>query len=750
MADVKRSYVGMMLVTVFCLAASFFLLRGYVFEPMLETPIVVDGEENTDTSDALEGAGESDKGLSSGKLGAKSGAAQELLSLSPASSIGTQDNLTTLTDKDREEKYGFRPIAFKDDTVSFTSVQKKNFNAVFTNRGGVLAVYRFVDENGKVVFYRTPDSPMVKPAEAEMPEGGAQGLLLLGPPRTLSKDMLQGDEGELESARVGQNPFPETIDRATDPSTFDRAWEFFPEADAWAFGFRGKESWRNGVEWVLEDVSEEDDHTRVVYSLPTDKQGVSVRKTFEVYDAYKIICNITFTNDGEEKYSPGVNIYGPVGIRHDVREHQYAGAIALYQEGRSVFEDEHMRFQEFNDAYEDYEEELGTSSEVRALPAHVLYDIDEPGRRQLVMTGLSDGYFIAAIGIDQWRDSKAVPGGEVISPTAATSEQTMTVTYNFPKTEILGTKDAPDASREASWRVVMYAGPRDRDLLEQAFYTGNPVGVASKGQRDEIEWQNLVYQGWPAPISWLIRTILEWLNSETGNVAVSILLLTLIVRFSLAFLSIRAQFSMQTHAHKMKKIKPKLDEVKAKYKDQKNREAQMLQYQEIRAVMKNAGVGFLPLGGCLPILLQMPIFIALFNSLRTSFMLRHESFLWMNDLARPDALPLFEIQSTIPLLSSHGYITLNLLPLIWGGLIIYQQFRQPKATDPQQAQAQKMTRIVFFIFPFMWYAMPAGFMLYFVVSSIYTQIESRLVKLYLIKKGVIDKDEKGVAVGMAM
>lgn len=737
----------MMLVTVLAIAASFFVVRNFIFAPLAQDP--AESESSVAEGDKPEGdasAQDSDRQPLTSEQ--KSGP-HELISTSPASSIGEQPDLRD--DKLFEEK-GFSRVSYSDDAITFTTAGREKYTAVFTNRGAVLAIYRFVNEKtGEVTYFRTPDSPMVRPQEAEMEEGAERGLMLLGPPRTLSKLQLNKGKKDFEDPLVGQNPFPERLPR--DSEAFRLAFENFQDAEASAFGFRGKESWRNAVEWQLESVSEEEDHTRISYSLGPDSDGVSVKKTFEVYDAFKIVCNITFNNEGEDDYTPGVNVYGPVGIRHDVEEHQEAGIIALYEEGRDIFNDQHEFFTDFTSEFDDYLEELkerGVDQSNRVLPAHVLHGIDEPAKERLVLNGLSDGYFIAAIGIDQWRSSRAIPGGEVVSLTAKTSEQTTAVTYNFPDATLPGTVDSKiNGPREASWRVVMYAGPRDRALVKQAFFAGNPIGEANQDQRDAIEWEELVSPGWPAAVSWLVRSILTWLNSNTGNVALSILLLTLIVRLSLAFLSIRAQYSMQIHGHKMKKIKPKLDAVREKYKDKKDRESQMLQFQEIRAVMKQAGVGFLPLGGCLPILLQMPIFIALFNSLRTSFMLRHESFLWMKDLARPDAL-LGSIEANIPLLTSQGHLTLNLLPLIWGGLMIYQQMRQPKATDPQQAQAQKMTRIIFFIFPLMWYAMPAGFMLYFVASSIYTQIESRLVKLYLIKKGIIDKDEQGVATAAMM
>ena len=114
-----------------------------------------------------------------------------------------------------------------------------------------------------------------------------------------------------------------------------------------------------------------------------------------------------------------------------------------------------------------------------------------------------------------------------------------------------------------------------------------------------------------------------------------------------------------------------------------------------------------PIGGCLPILMQMPVFFALYNTLGSAVELRHSSFLWAGDLSRPDTI------FAIPL-ASLGSLPFNPLILLMTGTMVIQQKLTPSVADPMQ---QKMMMMMPFIMLFMLYSLPSGLTLYWTVNQ---------------------------------
>ncbi|MFW6158755.1 MAG: YidC/Oxa1 family insertase periplasmic-domain containing protein, partial [Planctomycetota bacterium] len=189
-------------------------------------------------------------------------------------------------------------------------------------------------------------------------------------------------------------------------------------------------------------------------------------------------------------------------------------------------------------------------------------------------------------------------------------------------------------------------------------------------------FEALIHYGWPSPVTRFLSWLLKAFHSILPNYGWSILLLTVCVRLALHPLTVKSQKS----AHKMQKIQPLIKEAKEKHKDDKQR-----QQQEMMKIMREQGAS--PLGGCLPLLLQLPIFIGLFQTLRYHPELRHAPFiLWINDLATPDHLITFTGWS-IPLV---GWRSLNLLPILCAAAMILQQQMTPKSDDPQARQQQKV------------------------------------------------------------
>jgi YidC/Oxa1 family membrane protein insertase len=200
--------------------------------------------------------------------------------------------------------------------------------------------------------------------------------------------------------------------------------------------------------------------------------------------------------------------------------------------------------------------------------------------------------------------------------------------------------------------------------------------------------------GWFWFLAQPLMMLLSMINSLVGNWGVSIILLTFVIKLLLWPVSAKGFSSMA----KMRTAGPKLKEIQERYKDDRAKLG-----TEMMALYKKEGIN--PAGGCFPLLLQMPVFIAFFFCLRESVELRHESFFfWINDLSAPD--PLF------------------ILPVIFAALMyLTQQLNpQPPGMDPTQAQIMKfmpvMIAVIFII-------MPAGLVLYSVANSAISLVQQR-------------------------
>jgi len=232
-----------------------------------------------------------------------------------------------------------------------------------------------------------------------------------------------------------------------------------------------------------------------------------------------------------------------------------------------------------------------------------------------------------------------------------------------------------NAALEASF----WAGPKDQYRLEEI----------SPDLELTIDYGRFYFIA--APIFWLLTQI----NDAIGNYGFSILLLTLVIKIILYPLSAKSLKSMA----KMRKLAPKINELKERHGDDKQKfmQAQM-------ELWKKEQVN--PFGGCLPMLLQMPVFLGIFWVLNESVELRQASFIfWYNDLSKMD--PFF------------------LLPLLMGGAMFVQQMLTPMQTaDPAQAKMLKFMPVIFTVF-FLWF--PAGLVLYYTANSVLSILQQWII-----------------------
>ena len=161
-------------------------------------------------------------------------------------------------------------------------------------------------------------------------------------------------------------------------------------------------------------------------------------------------------------------------------------------------------------------------------------------------------------------------------------------------------------------------------------------------------------------------------------------------------------------AKKMQELQPYLKEIQEKYKDDKEQ-----QTRETLALYKRHEVN--PVGGCLPALIQLPIFVGLWQALNNSVALRHASFLWIKNLAAPDML--FQFPFEVPFLGNY----FNLLPFLVVALMLVQtKLFSPPATTPEAEMQQKMMKYMMIFMAFMFYKVPSGLGIYFITSSLWS------------------------------
>ncbi|MGC1343241.1 MAG: membrane protein insertase YidC, partial [Candidatus Binataceae bacterium] len=195
--------------------------------------------------------------------------------------------------------------------------------------------------------------------------------------------------------------------------------------------------------------------------------------------------------------------------------------------------------------------------------------------------------------------------------------------------------------------------------------------------------------------------VLKLFHLIAPNWGWDIVLLTLALRVLLLPMSIKSQRSMM----KMQRLSPQMEKIRQKFKDDSER-----QQKEMVDLYKRNHVN--PVGGCLPMAIQFPIFIGLYEALLNAVELRHAPFiLWIRDLSAPDCLPL-SWMPRIPYIDCHG---LPVLVLLMGASTFLQQWMSPTSPDPNQQRMMMLTPIIFTV---MFVNFPAGLSLYYFASNV--------------------------------
>ena len=268
--------------------------------------------------------------------------------------------------------------------------------------------------------------------------------------------------------------------------------------------------------------------------------------------------------------------------------------------------------------------------------------------------GIKDQYFCVLMECDQPLSISSIASQSLSVNANRRSMATNLIQCTLPKFNI-------GARETRSFTFSIYAGPF---ILEEL---------------NKINRSKVADYGW---LNTKMLEVLRYFYSLIPNYGIAIILLTLLVRLILYPLTLKQTKEMA----KMQKLQPKMKEIQDRYKD----DPQKMNEEVIKLYTKNK---VSPLGGCLPLFLQLPIIMALFNTLRNAVELRKASFLWMSDLSKGDP-----------------YL---ILPIAIAALMYYQQGKA--TTDPQQRQAMAFMPVMMLVFTF---SLPSGLLVYWFASSV--------------------------------
>ena len=377
--------------------------------------------------------------------------------------------------------------------------------------------------------------------------------------------------------------------------------------------------------------------------------GVSVTRTWELAEPpYQLLSAIEVRNDASSSKSVGLGITSAHYVRRQAEKGGFFGRPSpALSHGTCQYGEETIR--EDRDG-------LLSEDETRPMQPHSY----GPGVEFVALSSVYFAIIAAPEGTTAERCDllSSDRGGTIKDPDGSLFESRL----------VYAPQQLPPGST-ATFRTAVYAGPKDYDALETFGHQATNV--------IDLGWFSFIARG----MSWLLRAIYGFV----GNWGFAIVLLTLLVRV-LLLPAVIPQFKNMA---KQRALKPEIDKINELYKDDREKKgAAMMELWRKHKVN--------PLGGCLPVLLQMPIFFALYQTLSTSIELYHAPFvLWWTDLSSPDPF----------------YV----LPITLGALMFIQQKLTPVQMDATQAKV--MLYAMPLMMTFFMLLLPTGLCLYMVTSS---------------------------------
>jgi YidC/Oxa1 family membrane protein insertase len=298
----------------------------------------------------------------------------------------------------------------------------------------------------------------------------------------------------------------------------------------------------------------------------------------------------------------------------------------------------------------------------------------------VIFAGLQNKFFMAT-GVVAVAGKDPVEGRVILSGDQVRDQQTWLI--ELPLRRQFGGGDLFARSQ-----IRLFIGPQERDRL-----TAYGVGLEKT-----IDLGFKLFR----PLAEAVLWILSLMSRFIPNYGVVIILFSLATKLLFYPLTRKSTESMK----RMQELQPKIKALQEKYKD--NKEKQSKATMELYKTEK-----INPMAGCLPLLVQMPVFIALYQSLMHTIALRNTPFmLWINDLSQPDAM--FQLPFALPFLGSE----FNLLPILMTGLMVVQTKLTP--TGAAGGQMAAMNTVMPVVMLFIFYQMPSGLVLYWLVNTVMT------------------------------
>jgi YidC/Oxa1 family membrane protein insertase len=464
------------------------------------------------------------------------------------------------------------------------------------------------------------------------------------------------------------------------------------------------------LNWELLETEKDVDNSGIVsgatFRIVSPDGSLEVRKIFQLQ---RVPADKLNEPDIRQIYGPAYQLDVSVQLRN-ISKKTIAAQYALQGPVGLPLEDvENAR--KYRDIKVGFLDEAGAVSAELLTASALVKDVQkervEEWTRPIQYAGVDVQFFAALIvptGDQVARQSFATITPTVVTVDAESERSDISLELKSPEFEI-------PADGLVQHDFQMFLGPKSQELLV-------PFNA-----------DTIIDYGWFGSISKFMVILLRTFHGWGVHYGLAIVMLTILVRGMMFPISRKQAVSSK----KMKDLQPQLTAIREKHKDDKQKlaQAQMDLYRE---------ADFNPFAGCLPVFLQLPIFISLYQALNNWVDLRMASFLWIDNLAAPDAL--FEMGFSLPFLGSD----FNLLPLITIVLFYAQQkmFMPPPTTD-EMAMQQKMMNFMMIFMGFLFYRVPAGLCVYFIASSAWGMSERKLLE-YLPEKPVdpekIEKKKK--------
>ncbi len=425
--------------------------------------------------------------------------------------------------------------------------------------------------------------------------------------------------------------------------------------------------WPQGNEAVTAEDAQRISLERVLPGEPKITKTFTIGKSDVVKDDYQIRYDVTFSNPGATKLEVKP-WYVSTGAAAPIHEHDQARYLSFdYQAGSKAIYKNVTNFEAGKIPLVG----IQTSAEKKEIRESV---------PSILWAGTKNQYFATML-----QPLGDLRGDAVWISRYALPQANPDATKHYAITGALGLAGfslAPGESRTQSF--TFYAGPKEYSRLK----------TLGGNQEAAMEFGFFGFCSSP-----LLQTM-NWIHSFVGNYGLAIIFLTLIIKTALWTIQNKSMKSMK----KMSLLAPKMAELKEKHKDDPTR-----MNQEVMKLYKDYGVN--PFAGCLPMLVQMPIFFGFYSMLAVAVELRNSSFLWVNDLSQPD---------TVAHLLG---LPVNILPLVMAVTMLWQMQLTPKTGDSSQ---QKIFMFMPIFFLFICYTYASALALYWTVQNIFS-----IVQLYL-------------------